>query len=207
MNSDRLRPARGRHAERVLHPDGSFERIGRGCEGRWTPFATRGRGRQVAVPAFPWSSPGTCTGRTAPTRCALIRHPEWPGVSGLAAGSWDAEVCDELGLRPRHSWWTRSASTLQWTSLEPLLRGSRQSLMTAAWSRTSAWRPPPARLHARLPVTLLATAARKTRRLHELSIEVLSSSNSRRSPASPAASRRQPRGHRRPLRSPVVASA
>ncbi len=111
---------------------------------------------------------------------ALVRNsPELAGVSGLAVGTWDAEVCDELGCGPEDLVVDKVRfDAFQWTSLEPLLRGLGVNALMICGVVTNICVETTARsaFMRDFPVTLLADCcAAKTRRLHELSIEVLSS--------------------------------
>ncbi|MCE0768198.1 cysteine hydrolase [Pseudonocardia kujensis] len=107
----------------------------------------------------------------------LYRGGELAGIDGLLAGTWDAEVVDDLG-------WTPADLTVDkcrfdaflWTSLDPLLRGLGvdqlyvcgvvtnicvESTVRAAYMRDYR-------------VTLLADAcAAQTPRLHEAGVEVM----------------------------------
>jgi nicotinamidase-related amidase len=111
---------------------------------------------------------------------ALVRNsPELAGVAGLAAGTWDADVCDELGCAPDDLVVDKVRfDAFQWTSLEPLLRGLNVTALMICGVVTNICVETTARsaFMRDFPVTLLADCcAAKTRRLHELSIEVLSS--------------------------------
>jgi ureidoacrylate peracid hydrolase len=111
---------------------------------------------------------------------ALIRNsPELAGVSGLAGGTWDAEVCDELGCGDQDLVVDKVRfDAFQWTSLEPLLRGLGVTALMICGVVTNICVETTARsaFMRDFPVTLLADCcAAKTRRLHDLSIEVLSS--------------------------------
>jgi nicotinamidase-related amidase len=111
---------------------------------------------------------------------ALIGNsPELAGVSGLAGGSWDAEVCAELGCGPDDLVVDKVRfDAFQWTSLEPLLRGLGVGALMVCGVVTNICVETTARsaFMRDFPVTLLADCcAAKTRRLHDLSIEVLSS--------------------------------
>jgi ureidoacrylate peracid hydrolase len=111
---------------------------------------------------------------------ALIGNsPELAGVSGLADGSWDAEVCAELGCGPGDLVVDKVRfDAFQWTSLEPLLRGLGVDALMICGVVTNICVETTARsaFMRDFPVTLLADCcAAKTGRLHDLSIEVLSS--------------------------------
>ena len=81
------------------HPEGSFSRIGMGLEG--TQDAVRNaavavaQARRAAIPVV-FTRHLYRPGR-ADEGGALIRNsPALAGIDGLAAGSWDADVMDEL---------------------------------------------------------------------------------------------------------------
>ena len=164
------------------HPDGSFPRIGRGLEGAMEAVATaatavgqaRAEGISVVFTRHVYRPGRPDEG------AALIRNsPELAGVSGLAAGTWDADVCAELGCGPDDLVVDKVRfDAFQWTSLEPLLRGLGVTALMICGVVTNICVETTARsaFMRDFPVTLLADCcAAKTRRLHELSVEVLSS--------------------------------
>jgi ureidoacrylate peracid hydrolase len=111
---------------------------------------------------------------------ALIREsPALALVNGLAVGSWDADVIDDLECRPDDLKVDKVRfDAFQWTSLEPLLRGLAASRLMICGVVTNLCVDTTVRsaFMRDIPVTLIEDAcAAKTRRLHELSIEVLSS--------------------------------
>src|ERR1700749_2762547 len=164
------------------HPEGSFPRIGRGLEGAMEAVANAavavGQARAAAVPVVVPSHvyrPGR-----PDEGAALIRNsPELAGVSGLADGTWDADVCAELGCGPGDLVVDKVRfDAFQWPSLEPLLRGLGVGALMICGVVTNICVETTARsaFMRDFPVTLLADCcAAKTRRLHDLSIEVLSS--------------------------------
>jgi ureidoacrylate peracid hydrolase len=164
------------------HPDGSFPRIGRGLEGAMDAVA---RAAMAVAQARAADVPVVFTRHVyRPGRpdegAALIRNsPELAGVAGLADGTWDGEVCAELGCGPDDLVVDKVRfDAFQWTSLEPLLRGLGVTALLICGVVTSICVETTARsaFMRDFPVTLLADCcAAKTRRLHELSIEVLSS--------------------------------
>jgi ureidoacrylate peracid hydrolase len=164
------------------HPDGSFQRIGRGLEGAMDAVANAavavGQARAAGVPVVFTRHvyrPGRFDEGLALTR----NSSELAGVDGLAAGSWDADVCDELGCGPDDLVVDKVRfDAFQWTSLEPLLRGLGVTAVMICGVVTNICVESTARsaFMRDFPVTLLADCcAAKTRRLHELAIEVLSS--------------------------------
>ena len=100
-------------------------------------------------------------------------------MGGTPAGSWDAEVVDELGCGPEDLVVDKVRfDAFQWTSLEPLLRGLRVTELTVCGVVTNLCVETTVRsaFMRDYPVTRLADCcAAKTRRLHELSLEVLTS--------------------------------
>jgi ureidoacrylate peracid hydrolase len=164
------------------HPEGSFPRIGLGLEGveaavRNAAIAVK-QARAVDMPVI-FTRHLYRLGR-ADEGPALIRNsPALAVVNGLAAGSWDAEVID--GLDCGHDDLRVDKvrfDAFQWTSLEPLLRGLSVSRLLICGVVTNLCVETTVRsaFMRDFPVTLIEDAcAAKTRRLHELSIEVLSS--------------------------------
>ena len=111
---------------------------------------------------------------------ALIRNsPALAGVNGLAAGFWDAEVVDELGCSPADLVVDKVRfDAFQWTSLEPLLRGLdvRELVVCGVVTNLCVETTVRSAFMRDFPVVMLADCcAAATRRLHELSVEVLSS--------------------------------
>lgn len=109
----------------------------------------------------------------------LIRKsPALALVNGLAAGSWDAEVVDDLECYPDDLKVDKVRfDAFQWTSLEPLLRGLAVTRLVICGVVTNLCVETTVRsaFMRDFPVTLIEDAcAAKTRHLHELSIEVLS---------------------------------
>jgi ureidoacrylate peracid hydrolase len=164
------------------HPDGSFPRIGRGLEGAMDAVANAtiavGQARRTGVPVV-FTRHVYRPGR-ADEGAALIRNsPELAGVAGLADGTWDAQVCAELGCGPDDLIVDKVRfDAFQWTSLEPLLRGLGVTDLMICGVVTNICVETTARsaFMRDFPVTLLEDCcAAKTRRLHELSVEVLSS--------------------------------
>jgi len=164
------------------HPDGSFPRVGRGLEGAMEAVANAavavGQARRAGVPVV-FTRHVYRPGR-ADEGAALVRNsPELAGVAGLADGTWDAQVCAELGCGPDDLVVDKVRfDAFQWTSLEPLLRGLGVTDLMICGVVTNICVETTARsaFMRDFPVTLLEDCcAAKTRRLHELSVEVLSS--------------------------------
>jgi nicotinamidase-related amidase len=164
------------------HPEGSFSRIGLELEGaqdavRNAALAVK-QARTAGVPViFTRHIYRLGRGDRGPS---LIRNsPAIAVADGLAAGSWDADVVAELECRPDDLKVDKVRfDAFQWSSLEPLLRGLEvtdvmicgvvTNLCVESTVRSAFMRD--------IPVTLIEDAcAANTRRLHELSIEVLSS--------------------------------
>jgi ureidoacrylate peracid hydrolase len=117
-------------------------------------------------------------GRPDEGRALKQNSPALAGVDGLRAGTWDAEVADELGCGPGDLTVDKVRfDAFQWTSLEPLLRGLGVAELVVCGVVTNLCVETTVRsaFMRDFPVTLLADCcAAKTRRLHELSLEVLS---------------------------------
>ena len=164
------------------HPEGSFPRIGLGLEGadaavRNAAIAVK-QARAGGVPVI-FTRHIYRLGR-ADEGPALIRNsPALTLVNGLAAGSWDADVVDDLDCEPDDLRVDKVRfDAFQWTSLEPLLRGLSASRLVICGVVTNLCVESTVRsaFMRDYPVTLIEDAcAAKTRRLHELSIEVLRS--------------------------------
>jgi len=164
------------------HPAGSFTRTGMGLEGadqavRNAAVAVA-QARRAAI-AVVFTRHMYRPGRADEGRSLKQNSPVLAGVDGLAAGTWDAEVVDELGCGPDDLVVDKVRfDAFQWTSLEPLLRGLGVSELVVCGVVTNicvetTLRSAFMRDH---PVTLLADCcAAKTRRLHDLSLEVLAS--------------------------------
>jgi ureidoacrylate peracid hydrolase len=103
--------------------------------------------------------------------------PALAGIDGLEAGTWDAEVVAEVGCGPRDLIVDKVRfDAFQWTSLEPLLRGLGVDELVVCGVVTNICVETTIRsaFMRDFPVILLADCcAAQTRRLHELSVEVL----------------------------------
>ncbi|MGH3167616.1 MAG: isochorismatase family cysteine hydrolase [Trebonia sp.] len=164
------------------HPDGSHARLGFGLEGgeravRNTSIAV-GQAREGGIPVI-FTRHLYRLGRADEGPVLIRDSPAIARQNGLAAGSWDAEIVDELDCRAddlkvdkvRHD-------AFQWTSLEPLLRGLGVGRLMICGVVTNLCVESTVRsaFMRDFPVTLIEDCcAAKTRRLHELSVEVLSS--------------------------------
>jgi ureidoacrylate peracid hydrolase len=164
------------------HPEGSFTAVGLGLEGvasavRKSAIVIR-QARAAGVPVI-FTRHLYRLGR-ADEGPALIREsPALALVNGLAVGSWDADVIDDLECRPDDLKVDKVRfDAFQWTSLEPLLRGLAASRLMICGVVTNLCVETTVRsaFMRDIPVTLIEDAcAAKTQRLHDLSIEVLSS--------------------------------
>ncbi len=197
------------------HPDGSFPRVGRGLEGAMDAVRNAaiavGQARRADIPVV-FTRHVYRPGRPDEGAALIRNSPELAGVAGLANGTWDAAVCAELGCGPDDLVVDKVRfDAFQWTSLEPLLRGLGVTDLMICGVVTNICVETTARsaFMRDFPVILLEDCcAAKTRRLHELSVEVLSSyelaeivSVSRGFDAA------DPRGAAGRLPSPVMASA
>ena len=164
------------------HPDGSFPRIGRGLEGAMDAVRAAavavGQARRAGIPVV-FTRHVYRPGRPDEGAALISNSPELAEVDGLAVSTWDAAVCDELGCGPGDLVVDKVRfDAFQWTSLEPLLRGLGVSELIVCGVVTNLCVETTVRsaFMRDYPVTLLADCcAAKTRRLHELSIEVLTS--------------------------------
>jgi nicotinamidase-related amidase len=164
------------------HPDGSFPRIGRGLEGAGAAVRNASvavaSAREAGVPVV-FTRHVYRPGRPDEGAALIRNSPELAGVSGLAAGSWDAEVVADLGAGPGDLIVDKVRfDAFQWSSLEPLLRGLAVTDLVICGVVTNLCVETTVRsaFMRDFPVTVLADCcAAKTRRLHDLSIEVLTS--------------------------------
>jgi len=164
------------------HPDGSFPRIGMGLDGAEAAVRNAAvavaQARRAAIPVV-FTRHLYRPGRPDEGAALIRNSPALTGVNGLAAGFWDAEVVDELGCGPEDLMVDKVRfDAFQWTSLEPLLRGLdvRELVVCGVVTNLCVETTVRSAFMRDFPVTLLADCcAAKTRRLHELSIEVLTS--------------------------------
>jgi nicotinamidase-related amidase len=164
------------------HPDGSFSKIGRGLEGAMEAVANAAiaveQARAAGVPVV-FTRHVYRPGRPDEGAALIANSPELAGVDGLEVTSWDADVCAELRCGPDDLIVDKVRfDAFQWTSLEPLLRGLGVTSLMICGVVTNICVETTARsaFMRDFPVILLEDCcAAKTRRLHELSVEVLSS--------------------------------
>ena len=163
------------------HPEGSFTRIGMGLEGadeavRNAAIAVeqaRGAGFPVVFTRHLYRP-----GRADEGPALKQNSPALAGVDGLEAGTWDAEVVAELGCGPSDLVVDKVRfDAFQWTSLEPLLRGLGVDDLVVCGVVTNICVETTIRsaFMRDFPVIMLADCcAAQSRRLHDLSVEVLS---------------------------------
>jgi ureidoacrylate peracid hydrolase len=164
------------------HPEGSFPRIGMGLDGAEAAVrnaaAAVTQARRAAIPVI-FTRHMYRPGRPDEGPSLTANSPALAGVNGLADGYWDAEVVDELGCGPEDLVVDKVRfDAFQWTSLEPLLRGLGVGELVVCGVVTNLCVETTIRsaFMRDFPVTLLEDCcAAKTRRLHELSLEVLTS--------------------------------
>jgi nicotinamidase-related amidase len=164
------------------HPDGSFAQMDMGLEGALEAVAHAavavGQARRAGIPVV-FTRHVYRPGRADEGQALRRNSPALANLEGLAATSWDAEVMDELGCGPGDLVVDKVRfDAFQWTSLEPLLRGLGVTELVICGVITNICVESTVRsaFMRDFPVTLLADCcAAKTRRLHELSLEVLSS--------------------------------
>jgi ureidoacrylate peracid hydrolase len=163
------------------HPDGSFTRIGQGLEGadeavRNAALAIA-QARQAQIPVI-FTRHLYRPGRADEGRALKENSPALAGLAGLQAGTWDADLSAELGAGPNDLIIDKVRfDAFQWTSLEPLLRGLGTQELAVCGVVTNLCVETTIRsaFMRDFQVTLLADCcAAQTRRLHELSLEVLS---------------------------------
>ncbi len=163
-------------------PDGSLPAIGMGLEGAGE--AVRGaaaavaQARRAGVPVI-FTRHVYRPGRADEGPALKRNSPALAGVNGLAAGTWDAQVVDELGCGPGDLVIDKVRfDAFQWTSLEPLLRGLGVDHVVVCGVVTNICVETTVRsafMRDFLVTVLADCCAAKTRRLHEISMEVLSS--------------------------------
>jgi nicotinamidase-related amidase len=164
------------------HPEGSFNRIDMGLEGaveavRNAAIAVA-QARRAGIPVV-FTRHLYRSGRADEGRALKQNSPALAGVDGLETGTWDAEVMAELGCGRGDLVVDKVRfDAFQWTSLEPLLRGLGVDELVVCGVVTNICVETTIRsaFMRDFPVILLADCcAAATRRLHELSVEVLSS--------------------------------
>jgi nicotinamidase-related amidase len=162
------------------HPDGSFARMDMGLEGadeavRNAALAVA-QARRAGIPVI-FTRHVYRPGRADEGRALKQNSPALAGLDGLAAGSWDAQVMAELGCGADDLIVDKVRfDAFQWTSLEPLLHGlgAEEIVVCGVITNICVETTIRSAFMRDFPVILLADCcAAKTRRLHELSLEVL----------------------------------
>ena len=162
------------------HPEGSFTRIDMGLEGAAEAVHNAAiavaQARRAGIPVV-FTRHLYRPGRADEGRALKQNSPALAGIDGLAAGTWDAEVVAELGCGPRDLTVDKVRfDAFQWTSLEPLLRGLGVDELVVCGVVTNICVETTIRsaFMRDFDVIMLADCcAAQTRRLHELSVEVL----------------------------------
>jgi nicotinamidase-related amidase len=162
------------------HPEGSFARIDMGLEGAAEAVRNAAtavaQARRAGIPVV-FTRHLYRPGRADEGRALKQNSPALAGVDGLAAGTWDAEVVAELGCGPSDPVVDKVRfDAFQWTSLEPLLRGLDVDELAVCGVVTNICVETTIRsaFMRDFSVVMLADCcAAQTRRLHELSVEVL----------------------------------
>ena len=163
------------------HPEGSFTRIGLGLEGAAEAVQNAARAvaqaRRAGLPVV-FTRHLYRPGRADEGRALKQNSPALAGIQGLAAGTWDADVATELGCGPDDLFVDKVRfDAFQWTSLEPLLRGLGVDELAVCGVVTNICVETTIRsaFMRDFGVIMLADCcAAATRRLYELSVEVLS---------------------------------
>ena len=163
-------------------PEGSFTRIDMGLEGAAEAIhhaaIAVAQARRAGVPVV-FTRHLYRPGRADEGRALKRNSPALAGVDGLEAGTWDAEVVAQLGCGPGDLVVDKVRfDAFQWTSLEPLLRGLGVDELVVCGVVTNICVETTIRsaFMRDFGVIMLADCcAAATRRLHELSVEVLSS--------------------------------
>jgi nicotinamidase-related amidase len=162
------------------HPEGSFARIDMGLEGADEAVRNAAtaiaQARRAGIPVV-FTRHLYRPGRADEGRALKQNSPALAGVDGLEAGTWDAEVVAELGCGRSDLVVDKVRfDAFQWTSLEPLLRGLDVDELAVCGVVTNICVETTIRsaFMRDFSVIMLADCcAAQTRRLHELSVEVL----------------------------------
>ena len=164
------------------HPDGSLPRLGMGLAGaeaavRSTAIAVR-QARDAGVPVI-FTRHQYRPGRADEGQRLSELSGSLADADGLAAGSWDAAVADELGSGPDDLFIDKVRfDAFLWTSLDPLLRGLGAGNLVVCGVVTNICVESTVRaaFMRDYKVTLLADGcAAQTPRLHDLGVEVMGS--------------------------------
>jgi ureidoacrylate peracid hydrolase len=163
------------------HPEGSFARIDMGLEGAAEAVRNAAtavaQARRAGIPVV-FTRHLYRPGRADEGRALKQNSAALAGLDGLLGGTWDAEVMAELGCGPSDLVVDKVRfDAFQWTSLEPLLRGLGVDELLVCGVVTNICVETTIRsaFMRDFPVIMLADCcAAQTRRLHDLSVEVLS---------------------------------
>jgi nicotinamidase-related amidase len=164
------------------HPDGSLPRLGLGLAGadaavRNTATAV-GQARRAGLPVI-FTRHQYRPGRADEGQRLSELSGDLAAVDGLAAGSWDADVVDELNCGPDDLVIDKVRfDAFLWTSLDPLLRGlgAEHLVVCGVVTNICVESTVRAAFMRDYSVTLLADCcAAQTRRLHDLGVEVMGS--------------------------------
>lgn len=162
------------------HPDGSLPRLGLGLAGADAAVqATAAAVRQARAASLPviFTRHQYRPGRADEGQRLSELSTDLATVNGLAAGSWDAAVVDELGSGPSDLLIDKVRfDAFLWTSLDPLLHGlgAEHLLVCGVVTNICVESTVRAAFMRDYPVTLLADCcAAQTPRLHDLGVEVM----------------------------------
>ena len=162
------------------HPDGSMPRLGFGLEGVAPAVANAALAvtdaRAANVPVI-FTRHVYRPNRADEGRRLTAAHPGLAGLKGLAAGSWDGAVVDELGQTADDMVVDKVRfDAFLWTSLDPLLHGLGATELVVCGVVTNICVESTVRAgYMRdYPITLLADCcAARTTRLHDIGVEVM----------------------------------
>ena len=164
------------------HPEGSLPRLGMSLAGaesavRQTAIAVR-QARGAGVPVI-YTRHQYRPGRADEGQRLSELSGDLAALGGLAAGSWDAAVVDELGAGEDDLYIDKVRfDAFLWTSLDPLLRGlgAEQLAVCGVVTNICVESTVRAAFMRDYQVTLLADGcAAQTPRLHDLGVEVMGS--------------------------------
>jgi nicotinamidase-related amidase len=162
------------------HPQGSLPRLGLGLTGvdttvAHTAVAVR-QARDARIPVI-FTRHLYRPGRADEGRNLVAKNPDLASVDGLAAGTWDADIVDELECTATDLIVDKVRfDAFQWTSLDPLLRGLGVTDLTICGVVTNICVESTVRsaFMRDYPVTLLEDCcAAQTTRLHDIGVEVM----------------------------------
>lgn len=163
------------------HPNGSMPTIGYGLHGVESAVANTALAvadaRTAGVPVV-FTRHVYRPGRADEGQRLRAAHTALASVDGLAAGSWDGDVVDELGRTDTDLVVDKVRfDPFLWTSLDPLLHGLGATELVVCGVVTNICVESTVRagFMRDYPITLLADCcAARTRRLHDIGVEVMS---------------------------------